>query len=438
VRNVSRTVSRGWAALLALGLLSFSTVAVAQDRSGQQQSEANEEQQEDEKEEEQTDPESLSDEEVERDESLFDVDESEREGEEEGGDEAVELERRGEKPLSQMSEEEAKEAGFNFGDQEESTVRTTGAFIAATGGLVARGLGHWYVGERNTAIWLAGMEGVAIALAGSGLATFFLAGDTTAGRAVSAPLFHLGAGLFGFSYIADVVGTIQGEQQELPDNSLDRPGLDVQLGYRFLQSPRFPSNHFLNAGAELDFEPFYMAFDTDQQVGLDAGIYRVTLGGRPWRGRRRLTRFYLEAQGRLLDFSGVGGFRLWDARGLAGVSVDLGTLSSQLAGFALGGEIGFGQQWIKPRPGGESSSVTVSRNYLPVEVYGHFNLSKRMNVRLAYRRARGEFLQGVRHLAGVGQLEFAYDSSGFLDLRLKAEAGAGFALGAGLSADIWR
>jgi hypothetical protein len=425
-----RIVIRGYAALLALGLIVQPAAAAAQSQEDDQAEDKQQEQEEK--------PESLSDDEVERDESLFDVDESERKGDEGGEGEAVELERRGEQPLSEMSKDEAKDAGFNFGDEEESSVRTTGAFIAATGGLVVRGLGHWYVGERNTAIWLAGMEGVSLALAGSGLATFLLAGDTTAGRAVSAPLFHLGAGLFGFTYIADVVGTIQGEQLDLPDNTRDRPGLDVQLGYKFLQSPRFPSNHFLDVGAELDFEPVYLQFDTDLQVGLDAGVYRATLGGRPWSGRRRLTRLYLEATGRLLDFSGVGGFRLWDARGVVGGSVDLGTLSSQLSGFALGGEIGFGQQWIKPRPGGESSSITVRRNYVPVEVYGHFNLSKRMNVRLAYRRARGEFLQGVRHLAGVGQLEFAYDSSGFLDLRLHAEAGAGFALGAGLSADVWR
>lgn len=369
---------------------------------------------------------------------LFEVDEDREDGEEAGDGEKLELQRRREKALRDMKIDEAREAGFNFGQREGATTRTTGAFVAITGGFVAHGLGHWYIGDKGTAGVLAAMESGSLALMGGGLASWLLAGDTPGGSAVAAPLFHLGVGTFGLSYLADIVGTIQGGELELPGNSRRLQGIGIDAGYRFQQTSRFPLRHLLNVGVTLDFGAVYGDVRTEQEVSLEGGSYEASLGGRVWRGRRPQTFAYVEAGGDLVDYRGSGPFSRWGVWGVAGVSMDMGMLTPQLAEFVVGAELGWGHQWTRiPPRGGSGEAGVLAQHYLPVDVYGHFNVSERLNVRIGYRREAGDYLMGTRHLGGIGSLGVRYNSAERLDLYLRSDVGAGVSLNGGLRVWLW-
>jgi len=364
-------------------------------------------------------------------EQLFELEAAAEERRESSGDEKEEKHRRREGAISEMSRVEARKAGFVFGDDERTASRTSSVLLAATAGSGVHGIGHWYAEDRRTAIFLAGAQGVSLALAGTGLTTWFLEGESPVGAAVASKTFHLGAGLFGLSYLLDVVGTIRIGTFQDSDEAEDLRGFDLEASYRYLQARGYPLNHHFEGGLSFDLGRVYGRTSTEQEFALDGSSYGTELGVRWLRGSRTRTFAYAVADVGFLDFRGTGGFERWRGDLRIGASMDLGIVSPHLEGVALGAEAGYGRSYDTLDASTSDAGATVQTAYLPVEVYSTFDLSDRVRSRVGYEQAEERRLQATRRLGGVGAVDFVYESTDVLDLEIGAEFGGGFAVSGG-------
>lgn len=349
------------------------------------------------------------------------------------------LQRIEEQPLEQMSEEQARQSGFVFGDPNEESSRTSAAFLAATAGLLAHGVGHWYVDERRTAAILLGMEGAGLALMGSALAWQGLADDSPASQIYARPAMYAGLGLFGLSYLLDIIGTVQTTEIGLPVNTRRTRGISVEANYRYIDMQGYPTKtlQLLTAGSTVDLGWGYVGARTDQDVYLETSVYGLTLGSRPWRGPGRHTYLFVEGDGEWFNFSGTGRFQRLGAQMRAGVSLELGNWISQLRHVAVGAAAGYGYHWLW-LPGADSQmSQAASVSYVPFEMFVHFNLTERLNARVAYEHQNGEFLQSTPPNWAVTSVEVLYRSTDILDLVVRGELGGGFGVTGGLRVWFW-
>ncbi len=370
----------------------------------------------------------------EREEELFEVpdDEPDEPTADEQGTEG--RERRRDVSLTEMSRGEAERAGFDFGDERETGRRTTGSFLAATGGLVAHGLGHWYVEDPRTALTLAAAEGGSLAFLGTGLGLWLTRPDGSVGRRAGAASFHLGAGLFGLSYLVDLVGTLQDARLRLPPNTGGRSGLALQLGYRYVHAGNDPLNHYFVGRADVGAGPVFGELRTRQEFRFETSDYKTEVGVRLLRGSREMTRLYTVLRADWFVSQRGAGMRRLRGEARLGGSLDLGAVAPHLEQIVVGADLGGGMLGYRRPVGGEGSDFAWAERpwYLPVEVYADLNLSERLNGRIGYDKRPGEPLQPNNRLGGVGEVRFRYDSSELFDLQLEGRFGDGYSLQAGL------
>jgi hypothetical protein len=345
-----------------------------------------------------------------------------------------------EKPLEQMSREEARRAGFVFGDQAEEESRASATFLAATAGLLIHGIGHWYVGEQRTAVMLLAAEGVSVALMGSAFLWRWLSDGSPASEVYAGPALYAGLGLFAMTYVLDVLGASQSTGIGMSPNTRRTRGISVQADYHYLDLEGYSTStlQLLSAGTTLDFGWGYFGARTDQDVSLDTSLYGLTFGARPWRGRGLHDFVFAEADAAMLSFGGIGRYQRLSGELRAGVSFGLGRWISHLRHVAVGASIGYGRHWYAlPTPAGRDLETATSVSYIPVETFLHFNLAERLNARLAYEHRYGQFLQTARPGLGVASVEFLYRSTDRLDLVVRAKMGGGFGLSGGLRLWLW-
>lgn len=345
-----------------------------------------------------------------------------------------------EKPLEQMSVNEAQAAGFVFGDPAEESSRTSATFLAATAGFLAHGAGHFYLNENRTAGILLAAEGVSLVLISSAFVWPWLSDGSTASKMYARPALYAGVGLFGLSYLLDVVGTMQNTDIGLPQNTRRHRGVSVEANYSYLSLEGFGADtlQLMTAGSTVDLGWGYIGARTDQDVYLDTSAYGLRLGARPWRGPGQQTFAFVEADGEWLSYSGVGRFARLGAQGRAGVSMGLGNWISQLRHVAVGASVGYGHQWYRlPQADSPNMGFALSSGYIPFEMFMHLNLTERLNARAAYEHRDGDFLQSNAPGLAVGSLEFLYQSTDRLDLVVRGEYGGGLAFSGGLRVWFW-
>jgi hypothetical protein len=346
-----------------------------------------------------------------------------------------------EQPLEQMDREDAQAAGFVFGDAQQESSRTSATFLAATAGLFAHGVGHWYLDEKRTAGILLAAQGASVMLMSSALAWQWLSDDSTASQVYSRPALYAGVGLFGLSYLLDVIGTMQSGEVGVPINSRRERGISLEAHYRYLNLESFGADtlQLLSAGTLFDLGWGYVGIRTDQDVYLDTSVYGGTLGGRPWRGPGRHTFVYVEADGEWLGYSGVGRFNRAGGELTAGMSLGLGNWISQLRHVAVGAAIGYGHHWYSlPVADDAEFAAGVSAGYVPFEMFVHFNLTEQLSARAAYEHREGAFLETSPAGLAVASIEFLYQSTDALDLVVRGEFGGGVGLSGGLRVWFWK
>ena len=361
-------------------------------------------------------------------------------------DDAQRRDRPLEQPIKGMSDAELREAGFVFGDAQDSRVRSTATLLALFPGSLAHGIGHWYMGDRRAAIILAAMETMGLGLfLGAGLSPVVYGADFGASSATR-HLMYLGAGLFAASYVLDVVGTIQGADPLLFKHPSDAPRkASVGLKYGYLELGELPIRNVLLADAVGDLGAGYVELRTLQDVGLTLSTYGATLGARPWRHPELPgARLELEVDAEWMQWRQRGRFERVTVAGLVGGSLDLGFLSKTMQRVALGLKTGYLHQWfalpaptrfnpLEPEP--EPSQWSHDAAGLPFMMWVQFDLSRRTRMRMEYTRRDGALLHDGSPALGVPAMQINYRSTANLDIEARADWGSGLGLWAGLR--IW-
>jgi hypothetical protein len=345
-----------------------------------------------------------------------------------------------EKPLSSMSVEEAREAGFVFGSERQTNSRTSATLLAATAGLLVHGAGHWMLEERRTAGILLATELIGLSLVGSALGWQALSDGSPASRIFAGPAIFAGSGLFATSYLADIMGTVQSVELGLPQNDWARRGVSGRAEYSFLRLDGYPGStlQLLTVGAAADLGYGYLELETAQDVYLDTSQYGANVAWRFLRGTGRHNFVYLEAGGDMLQFRGAGPFTRYGFAARLGVSFDVGLLISQLRHLVVGTSIGWGRHWYQ-LPGEEDDQTggAYASDYIPYEMFMSLNFNDQLNAKLSYERRDGAFLQSDSRLLGMVAAEMTFRTGDRADLILRAEAGGGYGLTAGLRVWFW-
>lgn len=384
----------------------------------------------------------------EQEEALFDVERGSRRPSTEG-----EEEEQGETPAQERSlddlknREQLKEAGFRFGENDDSRRRSTAILMALFPGMLLHGAGHLYLGDQEeTVLVLSLMELGGIGLMGAGAAIPWLSEGRLGGGAVSRPLFYTGMGLILSSYVIDVVGVTRGDTPLIYASPLMRLGVSAELGYRFMDTDYYPLRNVIAGRLATDFGAGFLSGETMQDVSLLTSRYSGEFGWRLFRMRDTEHQVAISARGDWLQLRDVGRFRRAEALLMAGGVLDMGVVSPHLRRLYVGLRAGYGYQWYGfplPRtPEADIASDDPSElawsqrvGVLPVELFGGMSFSDKFHVQLSYTRHDGEFLNDVNRLFGVPAVRMDYRSGRNFDLTFRGEYGAGFALQAGLR--IW-
>lgn len=182
------------------------------------------------------------------------------------------------KSLSEMSDEELREAKFEWESQSAFSGSATGGLIALGPGFFFHGLGHFYAGDPDTGWTLLLGEGIGIAM---GLAGFFIVAavdDNSTFNDVGIGAAHLGATVFATSWFIDVVGALRGNEGELLPPSLTRAPGRATARYRFATTPGIEVGHLLEADLMFDLNVVYVRPRTQQDALLNYQLYGGDLG----------------------------------------------------------------------------------------------------------------------------------------------------------------
>lgn len=334
----------------------------------------------------------------------------------------------GGRPLELMTPDELAAAGFEFGARTSSADTSTALLLAITVGTGFHGIGHLYLGDRRTGLFLFGLEAASLALIGSSVVFFGVTEAASPGAAFFAPAFQLGLATFAFSYLLDVIGTLQSDVDLAPNTSASR-GIGLIARYGIFDAVGFPVRHAIDGTLVFDIGGVWARAATTQDVFLDLASYRVRAGARPIRGASQLTFLSVQAGGDFLEWNGEGEFGRFSADGRIGASYQVGDTFPHLDQFALGAEIGGGARWYQFAPTGSTTfEHALTRPFVPFDVHASVNLSERLNVFGGYGTSELSWVPATQRLLGVAHVEFTYRSSSYGDISLKTEIGDGFAL----------
>lgn len=330
--------------------------------------------------------------------------------------------------LELLDREELAADGFEFGQDSDAADTSTALMLAVSAGVVAHGIGHLHLGDRRTGLFLLGMEGAAALLMGSAAGYYALTDGETAAAAFFAPALQLGAAAFVFSYLLDVIGTLQHDQR-LERTTHDSRGIGFRARYGLFNAVGLPLRHLIDASLLADIGGFYAHAATTHDIALDAASYRGRAGVRPIRGRTDLTFVSIEAGGEFFEYQADGEFARISADGRIGGSVQMGEWFAQLDQVALEAEIGFGYRWYQLAPTGSATfELAVSRPYVPFAAGASMNVSERLSVRGGYATSDSSWVSPLHRLLGIPFVAFVYRSSDYGDVSLRAELGDGFGL----------
>ncbi|TVQ95531.1 MAG: hypothetical protein EA398_17250 [Deltaproteobacteria bacterium] len=159
----------------------------------------------------------------------------ERVDEEGRAPERMPLRRGGEVPpwerVDAPSGEELRAAGWTFIDEDARPGTAVAGLTAGTAGLVVHGLGHWMIGDPDTALLLFLGQGVSIAVFATGIAMRRIAPRST-GLAGASDALAVGAGgLFAATWAGDVVGSFRGTGSPAAFPAFTPDGASLELAF---------------------------------------------------------------------------------------------------------------------------------------------------------------------------------------------------------------
>jgi hypothetical protein len=344
------------------------------------------------------------------------------------------------KRLAEMEEAELSAAGFEWEAQNAREGSLVAGLVALGPGAVFHGIGHLYVGDRDTGWGLLLSEGIGggVLLAGAllylGTERGSLPGQAGMGMA------QLGGAAFTLGYLGDVIGAFKGSEAELLPLSTPEEGIGAHARYTLLLSPSLRFHNLLTAELDLDFGRVYLRPEVEleplllyQRYGGVAGLRVVR--GETWNFlalqlRVERASFAPESGGQAI-FDGIVHDAVLRAQVETQLSLDLGQLIGHLRHmvYTLTAGVGFadGAGARAALPGTESRAYFVTRSTLAL------NLTPELLLRPYYIFSETELLRPLDAGFGLFGAELRLRPRKALEVHLDLRGGRGSALGLGLT-----
>ncbi len=343
-------------------------------------------------------------------------------------------------PLEQMTDDELREYGFQWEDSVSNQGSLAGGVIAAVGGAVWRGAGHFFIEESSTGWQLLLTEVSSLVLIGGALLVFVNADGSVAAEEIGLGLGQIGGGLFFSSYLVDIIGSVKGSRNVLAEPIFNTQLLELGAEYRFVSSSDLTGLvNVLDIDAEVDLDFLLI----EAGVELDARLlYRqldVGVALKPVEGRNAYDYLMLKValEGASFDPSilpGDGDVSPDNAvlRGEFEVelSLDLGQLIPHMTGainlMSLG--VGFGAD------AGDRAALPGGRNpvYVTFQNRLHVPVSKGVALEPYYIFSEAELLAPINTFIGYFGARLRVTPRSDLEVFVDGAGGDGFQLGAGV------
>jgi hypothetical protein len=273
------------------------------------------------------------------------------------------------------------------------------AAAAVVPGLVLHGSGLHAAGDTRGAARLLTAEGIGVAAILAGVVPLAATGASRRISIPTIPLVIAGSGVFATSFLADVYGAAGGPAiAGSPQRSL--PGLELSLGYAYVDDPQFAFGSFAVAGARLWVDrvrlvPSAWAALTDDNQRFRGEVDYRFIG--PRAGGRAADGSFLDLRGAVTNHHfGPEDFTVTSGE-LEGVGrLDLSRLSGSLAGaFA---ELGVGLGLDAYRYGVTGAGTDVDSLLLSEFGFGLYlgdPAARSGEVRVYYQHRRDGFSAGL-------------------------------------------
>lgn len=338
-------------------------------------------------------------------------------------------------PARPETVEAAIAEGYAPRPEDEPAGSVLGGLLALGPGLLVHGAGHYYVGERGTALKLLIAELAGIALVVAGQLIDHYTNEAGALGATSQALTHAGVVLFVGSWGADVLGAFKGADPFEPDTTrLD----DFTLGiaYRYTADPLTPFSHHLVLHLDADFGWLYARPLVD--VEGDFGYRRAELdvGARLFRGRNPRNHLAVGFRGAREEIPEYG-LASWGGAGYLGFKVDLGLALRSLRNFYVVNRSGYGVQAYQFRSRTDSvpsffDDVALTDTYLLLESGVAVNSGRNTHLFLLYVQDPTRDVRPFSRSGGLVEAGLVQRYSEDLDIDLRFTAGESWALWLGL------
>jgi len=289
--------------------------------------------------------------------------------------------------------------------------------VALVPGLLIHGSGHFALGERQSACRLLATQGAGLAGVIGGIGLLSAVGASEKLAVLYVPLTVGGLGLFGVSFLADVVGAVHG-RRPWPEPVVP-PGITVRAGYVGLFGSKHSFRHLGELGVEWRAERLVLDGQATLHPQGDFGEYRCLAGWRLWApSGDPVTRLSLVAELARQGFH-TEGFAVTTVRALGELRWNLGDFLPTMQNAWLLGRLGGGFDSL------DFAGTSADDDGLPflvAELGLGLMATDRVEAELAYRHRKGELPGGMA--IGDGMAGFA----GMLELRGRVAVGRRWAL----------
>jgi hypothetical protein len=329
---------------------------------------------------------------------------------------------------------DAQAQGFAQRPAEEPAGSLFGGVLAVGPGFLLHGFGHYYAGDKETALtlFLAEIVGLGLIVGAFALDEFTHGSGSTGGLRLG--LTHAGAALFFGSWGADILGTFKGAGAFDP-LSWRTEGTSMGLAYRFTDNPLTPFKHHTVARFSFDSGSFYLSPELDLEASL--GLWQVELDtGMRWRFANPHNHLVLGARVRRHAVRRYGYASLASAAYLGG-QLDLGEVVRGMRGFYVFNRTGYGvvghqfgdQVGTAPGP---TDGPWFQDSWLLIETGVAFNVGLKTTLMMAFIEDPTRDVGPSEGDSGLVEVSLQHRQSADLDIDVGFMAGEGWGIRLGL------
>ncbi len=214
--------------------------------------------------------------------------------------------------LQDMTDEQLRRYGFEWEVQSSLSGSAMAGVLAIVPGSIFHGLGHFYLGDQSTGWSLIAAESLGLGLVGVGILMVAASDDSVLVEELGVGVVQIGGVLIGTSWLVDVLGSIRGSKDPLPDPVVYSELLRTEVGFRFVDSDDVEALNLLELRLDADLGFVQLGAAIDQDIQLQFQRLGALLSLKPVEGRNVHDYMLLRVKGERASFGEGSALKILD------------------------------------------------------------------------------------------------------------------------------